>query len=201
MTQHGDPARGDWADGPYSDARISQVRITSIADAAPDDRALRHRLAPSRVRRSAIVIAGLAAALATVGAMVIEAGPSHRTEQARAGHGAHPNGAGWAGAGLAGQYPFRCLSVTRYAADRSYARTEFDRASPCWRYSAFVVAVFHHVQGTWRMVLDTTSYSCPVTSLQGAVKAQLGVCPRPAAPSSYPSLRIRQIDTPFSEAP
>ncbi|MDQ6841357.1 MAG: hypothetical protein M3025_02895, partial [Actinomycetota bacterium] len=140
MTRQGDPARGDCADGPYSDARISQVRITSIPDAAPDDRALRNRLVPSRVRRSAIVIAGLAAALASVGAMVIDAGPSHRTGQAKAAHGARPNGAGWAGAGLAGQYRFRCLSVTRYAADRSYARTEFDRASPCRRYSPFAVA-------------------------------------------------------------
>jgi hypothetical protein len=75
------------------------------------------------------------------------------------------------------RYPLRCLSVTTAPGDPAYARAELDRASPCWRYGAYVTAVFHRADGAWRLVLDAGSYRCPVASLPRVVQAQLALCP------------------------
>ncbi len=201
MARHREPDRGDRPAGWRSDARISQVRVTVVPDPAPAGHALLKRLAPNRVGTPARLIACLAVALAAVGVIVVRAQQRGRAGTPHAVPVTQSNSAGRAGVAVAYQYPFRCLSVTISAIDPSYARAELDRASPCWRYGAYSIAVFHRVHGRWRTVLDTTSYSCPVASLPAAVQAQLGVCPRNVTRSSFQALRIQQIDTPFSEAP
>lgn len=201
MARHRKPDRGDRPAGGQSDARLSQVRVTVVPDAAPDGHAIRKRFAPDRVGTSARLIAGLAVALAAVGVVVMGARQSERAGTPHAVRVTQSSSAGRAGVAVAYQYPFRCLSVTISAIDPSYARAELDRASPCWRYGAYSIAVFHRVHGAWRTVLDTTSYSCPVPSVPSAVQTQLGICPRTVTRSAFQALRIQQIDTPFSEAP
>jgi hypothetical protein len=83
------------------------------------------------------------------------------------------------------RYPVNCLTVTIATSDPTYARAELDRASPCWRYGAYVTVIFHRVAGRWREVLDSARYSCPVASLPAVVQAQLGVCPSDAALSGH----------------
>lgn len=199
MAQRRRQDRRDRTEKCPSDARISELRVTVVPD--PGGHALRKRLVQMRVAKSAGLVAGLAVALAAVGAIVVGALPSQRTAAPHAAPVTQPHRAGPAGVAVAYQYPFRCLSVTISAIDPSYARAELDRASPCWRYGAYSIAVFHRVHGAWRTVLDASSYSCPVASLPAAVQAQLGVCPRTVTRSSLRSRRIQQIDTPFSEAP
>jgi hypothetical protein len=106
--------------------------------------------------------------------------------------------AGPAGVAAAFRYPRRCLSVTFSASDPSYARARLDRASPCWRYGAYGTAIFHRADGTWRRVLDASSYACPVATLPALVQTELDVCTRPAPPGSshhgVPSVLSRQIE-------
>jgi hypothetical protein len=79
---------------------------------------------------------------------------------------------------LAYRYPAACLTVTFSAADPAYARVALDRASPCWRYGVYAITVFHRAAGSWREVVDRTSYSCPLRRLPMVVQHQLGVCPK-----------------------
>jgi hypothetical protein len=70
----------------------------------------------------------------------------------------------------------RCSMVTISQSDPAYARLELGHTRPCWRHAVSVDAIFHRVDGTWRPVLDASSYSCPVTSLPAAVQADLAIC-------------------------
>jgi hypothetical protein len=67
--------------------------------------------------------------------------------------------------------------VTISTTDPTYARAELDRVSPCWRYGVYVTAIFHRVGGSWRPLLNSSRYSCPVASLPAVVQQQLAVCP------------------------
>jgi hypothetical protein len=40
-----------------------------------------------------------------------------------------------------------------------------------------VTAIFHRVGGSWRPLLNSSRYSCPVASLPAVVQQQLAVCP------------------------
>lgn len=73
-------------------------------------------------------------------------------------------------------YPLACLSITIDEADPTYARADFNHASPCGRYDGYVTAIFHWVDDAWRPVLDATGYSCPTPSLSTAVQTALDVC-------------------------
>jgi hypothetical protein len=74
-------------------------------------------------------------------------------------------------------YPARCLAVTVDPSDRAYARADFDRRRECGRWHGYTTAIFHRLDGRWREVLDTSNYSCPVSSLPKVVQEQLAVCP------------------------
>ncbi len=78
----------------------------------------------------------------------------------------------------ANRYPLRCLVMTVSADDPTYIRAVLNRASTCSRYSAWVTAILHQVDGMWRPVLVETAHSCPVTLIPAAVRVQLGVCAR-----------------------
>jgi hypothetical protein len=84
---------------------------------------------------------------------------------------------GPAGVAAAYGYPLPCLSVTIAPSDRAYARADYNRASACGRYDGTVTAIFHRVDGEWRIVLDATGYSCPIAALSRAVATELDVCP------------------------
>jgi hypothetical protein len=60
--------------------------------------------------------------------------------------------------------------------DPTYARADFNRASPCGRYDGIATAIFHRAEGVWRPALVAAEYSCPVRSLPRAVQVGLGVC-------------------------
>jgi hypothetical protein len=80
------------------------------------------------------------------------------------------------GVAAAYRYPRACLSVTIAPADPAYAAVRLNRASPCWRYGAYVTAVFHRVAGAWRMALETSGARCAAASIPAVVRAQLGLC-------------------------
>jgi hypothetical protein len=151
------------------------VQVTVVPDGG---RRRRHRLiASGGPLRRGLLIGGLAAAalVATVG---IAARPGGRARSASTVGVAGARIAGPAGVAAAYRYPLSCLTV-KVADHDAYARAWLDRASPCWRYGAYVTAIFHRVDGTWRIVLDTATYSCPVRSLPTVVQAQLSVCTTP----------------------
>ena len=171
MAQLRPPAR----QGPLAGQPSSvQVTVVPEIDREPRLRRLAGRAPARRYLSAGLAVA--AAAVATVGTAVSEGGRSHAARSAGV-PGARIDGP--AGVAAAYQYPLGCLSVTVDAADRAYARAWLDRASPCWRYGAYVTAIFHRVDGTWQIILNTTTYSCPVASLPAVVQAQLSVCTRP----------------------
>jgi hypothetical protein len=73
-------------------------------------------------------------------------------------------------------YPSRGLVVTISTADPSYARADVTRSSGCARYCGYDGAIFHRAGGSWRLVLKTGSYSCPVAALPRRVQTDLDVC-------------------------
>jgi hypothetical protein len=68
------------------------------------------------------------------------------------------------------------LSITIPPANRTYARADFNHASPCGRYTGYPTAIFHYASGAWRPVLEAVSYRCPVESLPVPVQRELAVC-------------------------
>lgn len=126
------------------------------------------------------------ASLAIVGAGVaaVVVGTLASAPRGRSGSlaGHRPRATTAATVAAAYRYPSHCLSVTIATGDPAYARAWLDRASPCWRYGAYVTAVFHRVGGFWRQVLDASVYACPVRWLPRVVQRQLSVCPPAANP-------------------
>jgi hypothetical protein len=72
----------------------------------------------------------------------------------------------------------RCQTLRFAASDPSYFRADPDNSGSCRQYDAAPGAIYRQVQREFRIVLDTSDYSCPVRSLPAAVQAELGVCPR-----------------------
>ena len=83
---------------------------------------------------------------------------------------------GAAGAATAAELPPHCAAVTMLGNDPTYARADFNRASPCARQDAIATAIFHRADGLWRSAMLAVEHSCPIRSLPRAVQAQLGVC-------------------------
>jgi hypothetical protein len=83
---------------------------------------------------------------------------------------------GPAGVAAAYGYPLRCLSVTILTADHVYARADFNRLSPCGRYTGNPTAIFRYYAGRWRLSLHAVAYSCPVDSMPVVAQRKLGVC-------------------------
>jgi hypothetical protein len=75
----------------------------------------------------------------------------------------------------ANRSPLRCLIITAAAGNPTYLRADLNRASPCSRYSAWVTAVLHEVDGIWRPVL-VEGAACRATSIPAVVLAELDVC-------------------------
>lgn len=150
------------------------MRITVISD--PDAPTVWDWLAsvPVLGRRPAVAVL---VALVAVTALVtgIPAGDRHRG-RAEISLLVHDRGA--AGVAAADGYPPRCLSITISAANPSYARADFNHATPCGRYAGYATAVFHRAGRVWRTVLKATEYECPVASIPVAVQADLDVCLR-----------------------
>lgn len=84
--------------------------------------------------------------------------------------------AGPVGVAAAYRYPLACLSVTIATADPAFAAARLNRASPCWRYGVYAIAIFHRVAGVWRMAPEASGASCATTSIPANVRAQLGLC-------------------------
>ncbi len=163
-----DARTSDGRDG-GSDTR-SEVEVTVVVRARR--RPLRGRLASvALLPRPRLLLAVLAAAGAVLAGVLLAAGSVRQ----RASTSSRGPGAAVA---AAYRYPANCLTVTVSTSDPMYARAELNRASPCWRYGAYVTAVFHRVGDAWRPVLDSGRYSCPVVSLPTVVQEQLAVCPR-----------------------
>lgn len=164
--------RGSLADPP------SQVQVTVVP--GPHG-AVRGRLAHLRRVLRPALFAGLAVTAAAVGTVLLVVG--------RNGHAARASGdvrialsraAAPPGVAAVYRYPLGCLGVTLSAADPAYASAHLDRGSPCWRYGVYVTAIFHRVDGVWRLMLEATSATCPPVSLPAAVRAALAVCQREA---------------------
>ena len=158
----------------------SGVEITILAD--PRARPLRERVshlrhsaARTRPRIRAGGVAGLAlvvaVAMAVLGGVLIgtPGGAAPRT-------GPTARDRGTAGVAAAYGFPPRCVAVKMLGNNPTYARADFNRASPCGRYDGMATAIFHRADGMWRPALVAAEYSCPVRSLPRAVQVQLGVC-------------------------
>lgn len=71
-----------------------------------------------------------------------------------------------------------CVAVLIAAANANYGTIRFSAASPCRRWLANGVTVFHRVSGRrWTVVFAGSAYRCPVAHLPRAVQHDLGVCP------------------------
>ena len=136
----------------------------------------------ARARARVAVGALAAAAVAVTAALLATSLHDKRTARAAASPAAQARAAGAAGVAAAYRYPLNCLVVTLAVRDPTYARVRLNRASPCWRYGAYLTTIFHRVKGAWRLVLDAPSYSCPLLSIPPAVQAQLALCPNAGGP-------------------
>jgi hypothetical protein len=132
--------------------------------------------------RTRVVAAGVVTVAAAAAVLAFVLPDGQHAASTSAANAARLSDPGPAGVAAAYRYPANCLSVAFAPADRSYARAQLDRASPCWRYGVWVTAVFHREDGVWHQVLNAHSYSCPVPSLPGLVARQLGVCTASRAP-------------------
>jgi hypothetical protein len=167
--------------------RPSEVRITVTSD--PDANALWSRLASVPVLGRWPVVAVLVALVAVT---ALEAGIPARNRHPGAAE-TSPAARARGALGIAGAdgYPALCLSITISAANPSYARADFNRATPCGRYTGYAIAVFHRARGVWRTVLKATEYECPVTGLPIAVQVDLDICLRgdlTRSPAATPAL-------------
>jgi hypothetical protein len=158
----------------------SDVEVTVLADPARCPLFGRIARLPqvvtrARSRARARAIAGLALVVA---AAVVALGGVAASERGGAAPRSSPTATDRGAAGVAAAYGFprRCLAVTMLGNDPTYARADFNRASPCGRYDGIATAIFHRADGVWRPALVAATYSCPVRSLPRAVQVQLGVC-------------------------
>jgi hypothetical protein len=154
-----------------SDPR-SEVEVTVVVRARR--RPLRERLDAVRLPIRARL---LAAVLAVVGALLAGGLVAAGSIGLGGERDATSPGGPRAAVAAAYRYPANCLTVTISTTDPTYARAELDRVSPCWRYGVYVTAIFHRVGGSWRPLLNSSRYSCPVASLPAVVQQQLAVCP------------------------
>jgi len=163
------------ADRERRDDAPSDVQITVLADAGGQaSRSWRG----SRIISAARVIVPLAV-VATVA--LLERPPQHDRANVQGGApAAYSRGIGLDPVATAFRGPLRCLKLTFAASDPTYIRAELNRPSPCSR--AYTTTILHQVDGAWRPVLDTASYTCPVKSLPDVVQEELGVCPRTTPP-------------------
>jgi hypothetical protein len=168
-----------------------QITVTGIPRAHPVGDRVASLAAGVRGRGRAVLAAAALVSIAIiVGAVLTNAGVRGGADSAPASY------AGAAGLPAVYGYPSRGLSITISTANRAYARVDDDRSSECGRYCGYASAIFHRVGGSWRVVLDTVSYSCPVASLPPRVQADLAVCPLKVA--SAPGVAF---DGPEPDAP
>ncbi len=128
----------------------AEVEVTVIP--GPRGGSLEQRLPRIRVPAVVCGVVATVLALAALGAAFALRGGG-RTSRGLADEAAAPvAGAlpGAAGVAAAYSYPLDCLSVTISSRDPAYATARLDRASPCWRYGDWGVAVFRRVDGAWR---------------------------------------------------
>jgi hypothetical protein len=134
----------------------AEVDITVIP--GPRGGSLERRLPTVRVPAVACAIVAAILALAGLGAAFALRGSGRASSPARDHRRAPAAGArlpGPAGVAAAYSYPLACLSVTISPRDPAYATARLDRASPCWRFGDWGVAIFRRVEGAWRLVLQT----------------------------------------------
>ena len=148
-------------------AELLEVRVVVHSGAVVPGRPLRAHLPHGLVA----ALAGLLVAAGALGVVATASRHHARRLTSRAVHAAGP-----AGAAAAYGYPMPCLSITVPPSHPSYARADFNHGEPCGRYTGFTTAILHRVNGAWHVVLDATSYSCPLPAIPLAVQAALGVC-------------------------
>jgi hypothetical protein len=183
VVQYRTPHHWDSPADPPPDVEVTVVEVTVVP--GPRDHEVRDRIARIGAVARARLVVGLAVAAAVggVGGIVVGAPQGGRSGAPSGAVIARPSAAGPAGVAAAYRYPLGCLSVTIVASDPAYASARLDRASPCWRYGVYLTAIFHRVDGVWRLALEADSSSCPTVSLPPVVRAQLAVCRRTAAPA------------------
>jgi len=153
----------------------SDVRVRFVP--GPGGPILRDRITGAGMRRSRRAVLVVAVALALGGAAAVGALAIGNGGAARGTLPVRADATESAGVAAAYRYPVSCLNVVVAPSDPTYARAWLYRASPCWRYGAYVTAVFHRVGGLWRPVLDSAVYRCPAISIPAAVQVELSVCP------------------------
>jgi len=151
----------------------SNVQITVVAD--PAARPLRERISHTLTPRRAGGLCGLAVVVAVTVAVLAVASSGGRGGAAPR-TGSTPRDRGTAGVATAAGLPPRCAAVTMLENDPTYARADFNRASPCARHDAIATAIVHRAGGLWRSAMLAVEHSCPIRSLPRAVQVQLGVC-------------------------
>lgn len=162
------------------------IRVEITVPPHPDAGTVQERIAAiQRMPRWPAVVA-LALFVATL-AMAVTL-PGGR-DGGRHGVSAGARERGPAGVAAAYGYPLRCLSITISGTDQRYARADFNRMSPCGRFTGYSTAIFLRVMGAWRPVLKVVGYVCPVASLPVDVQTELAVCPRPSGHTRRPQLR------------
>jgi hypothetical protein len=173
----------------------AEVEVTVIP--GPRGGSLEQRLPRIRVPAVVCGVVATVLALAALGAAFALRGGRRTSPRARDESAAPVAGArlpGAAGVAAAYRYPLDCLSVTISAYDPAYATARLDRASPCWRYGAWGVAVFRRVDGAWRQVRQTPSPSpsCRGVALPFGVSTKVAAC-RSAAPRPSTRLHGRRV--------
>jgi hypothetical protein len=161
----------------------SEVQVTVVTR----PRSRRRRSADAR---SLVAVGVIATALALAGiamvAVVLSGGRAERAT-ATARVSATPGAERPTAVEEAYRYPLGCLG--RAIAETRYVAARSDRESPCWRYGVYITAIFHRVDGVWRLALEERGAACPPRSLPSAVRAQIAVCHTTAAHAAYAAAR------------
>jgi hypothetical protein len=169
-----DPAR---ADADVAQMLVVNVTVVSQSGRRPFRMALGSFTSLVRRRRLLATLL-LVPAVAATAALLLSVGQGRRPPPAF-----QVRKSGAAGVAAAYGYPLDCLSITFFTLDRTYARADFNHATPCGRYTGYPTAIFHYRAGAWRPALDAIAYVCPVAGLPADVQSGLSVCPPTGAVS------------------
>jgi hypothetical protein len=169
---------------------LGEVHVTILVTRQPRRYSFRSLLAGTRVRVGLALVGLLAAG--TAGTLIVASQHPGRSQAAgRSPQIQSPQLA----AAVTTRFgiEFHCLRLTVVSPDHTYARVDFDPATPCGTYGNYVTIILHRVHGAWLREFETTGWTCPTSLLPPAVPPALQLCrgtapppPRALHPSDHP---------------